>query len=349
MSRMGIALGLQAVQLCHFPNFVTKGIKTRITFIDIEAEREMNLLKNRLRNFFAEIDYSFKDFDHPQLYIPVKDKKTFTDIEFEFISDHFEDDAVQRYLEEAAKDDDSFLTVAITDPDSSTALAVALCLPQAVYDKASVLIRQAYTSAIVSLLSRREKDSNCEYKNLRPYGMLYNCYDIKESDDLLPMMIKYTYDNTTEENTFRDFPVEKIRNNWRDNWQVGDNLSALKASCRYSANSIWVKQRSLDIKEGSVLNSAQINLAARIEHNRWVIEKLLLNFRAPTPEEAEEIANDKEKRKYYKARFIHPDIKAYQVLDMDAKGVDVKLYDINICNAIPFMIKAYREFNSSGV
>jgi len=342
MSRMGIALGIQAAHLCHFPNFITKGIKTRITFIDENADREMNLLKRRLRNFFEEIDYSFKSFDEDIQYDNTSKKIKFTDIEFEFIKDHFEDDAVQKYLEEAALDKTSYLTIAITLPDPSEALSASLYLPSALYDSGtSILIRQEHSYAIVSMISKEEDtDIYRKYKNMRPFGMSANSYDLKQADDLLPMMIKYTYDNTSEEKIIREFPEDIIRKNWIENWRKTDNLSALKASCRYAANFIPVKQRSLGIKEGVDLNSHQIKLAALIEHNRWVTEKLLLGFRAPTPEEVADIT--KEKREYFKARFIHQDIKAYHDLGEDNKNVDVKIYDINISHSLPYMVKAYQ-------
>lgn len=34
MSRMGVAMGVTAAHIAHYPNFVTQGIRTRITFID---------------------------------------------------------------------------------------------------------------------------------------------------------------------------------------------------------------------------------------------------------------------------------------------------------------------------
>ena len=341
MSNMGIALGLQAAQICHFPNFITKGIKTRITFIDKNADRKMNALKRRLRSFFDEIDYSYQNFDENIRYSNKTKKKKFTDIEFEFIKARFEDEEVQRYLEEAALEKTSFLTVAVALSCASTALDGALYLPSAVYDSgASVLVRQEHSHAIVSMLLREEEgDVYRKYKNLRPFGMIENSYDLKQADDLLPMMIKYTYDNTTNEKIIKDFNEDAIRRNWIENWRKTDNISALKASNRYGANIIPVKQRSLDIKEGVDLNPRQINLAARIEHNRWVTEKLLVGFRAPTPEEAARIT--KEKREYFKAHFIHEDIKAYQELGKNEKDINVKVYDINISNSLPYMVKAY--------
>ena len=345
MSRMGIALGIQAAHLCHFPNFISKGIKTRITFIDENADREMNLLKRQLRNFFNEIDYSFKCFDEDIQYNSASDKNIFTDIEFEFIKDHFEDDAVQQYLEDAALDKTSYLTIAVALPDPSDALSASLYLPQIIYDSGvSILVRQEHSYAIVSIISREEDtDTYRKYKNMRPFGMTANFYDLKQADDLLPMMIKYTYDNTSEEKIIRDFPEDVIRRNWIENWRKTDNLSALKASCRYAANFIPVKQRSLGIKEGVDLDNRQINLAALMEHNRWVTEKLLVGFRAPTPEEAVNIT--KEKREFFKARFIHEDIKAYHELGEDDKNIDVKIYDINISHSLPYMVKAYKNNN----
>ena len=341
MSNMGIALGLQAAQICHFPNFITKGIKTRITFIDENADCRMNSLKSRLRNFFNEIDYSYQSFGENIRHSNAKEKKKFTDIELEFIKARFEDEAVQRYIEETALEKTIFLTIAVALSDASSALDAALYLPSVVYDSdASVLVRQEHSHAIISMLSHEEKgDVYRKYKNLRPFGMVENSYDLKQADDLLPMMIKYTYDKTTDEKTVRDFHEDTIRRNWIEKWKKTDNISALKASNRYCANMIPLKQRSLGIKEGVDLNPRQISLAARMEHNRWVIEKLLVGFRAPTPEEA---ASTEEKREYFKTHFIHPDIEAYQELGEDEKGINVKVYDINISNSLPYMIKAYR-------
>ena len=117
-------------------------------------------------------------------------------------------------------------------------------------------------------------------------------------------------------------------------------MSALKASNRYCANSIPVKQRSLGIKPGVELTERQIQLAALMEHNRLTAEKLLLDFRAPTAKELASISAEK-KRDYFKQRLIHEDIKAYAALGCDDKNIDVRVYDINICSAFPYMLEVY--------
>ncbi|MCL2601167.1 MAG: hypothetical protein FWD88_08305, partial [Treponema sp.] len=219
MPNMGIALGIQAAHLCHFPNFITKGIKTRITFVDENADTEMNLLKIRLPSFFDEIDWSYQCLREGVKYDNKSSKTKFTDIEFEFIKARFEEAAVRGYIEQAACENSSYLTVAVAGSNPFGALSAALYLPPIVFDSgAVVLVRQEQSHAIVSMLSHdADKVAYRKYGNLRPFGMLNKCYDITHADDLLPMMIKYAYDNTNGEKTAKEFPEDVICRNWLDN------------------------------------------------------------------------------------------------------------------------------------
>jgi hypothetical protein len=345
MTNMGIALGIQAAQLCHFPNSFTKGIKTRITFIDENAEKEMDFLKGKMRSLFDEIDYFYWDVDSGTKTDNTKTKEKFTDFEFEFVRGRFECDEIQAYLAELAGRENTFLTIASAQQDSATALAAALYLPSAVYEnETQILVYQESSYAVVDMLSQKAPDGAYrKYRNLYPFGMLGGAYDAAEADDLLPMMINYTYNNTSDGSFVRDFPIENIRKSWLLGWKPSDTVSALKASNRYCANSIPVKQRCLGITAGVELTERQIQLAALMEHNRWVAEKLLLGFRSPTAEEAAIIAADKKKRDYFKQRLVHEDIKSYTGLGLDDKNIDVKDYDINICRAIPYMLEVYES------
>lgn len=52
MSRMGVAIGVEAAHLLHFPNFCRdKNIKSVITFIDENADREMNFFQNLIKEW----------------------------------------------------------------------------------------------------------------------------------------------------------------------------------------------------------------------------------------------------------------------------------------------------------
>jgi hypothetical protein len=344
MSNMGIALGFQAAHLCHFPNYCSKGIKTRITFIDENADKEFNFLKGRFRHLFTEVDYFYRDIDAKTQFDNTASKEKFTDIEFECIKARFEQDEVQDYLAELSQQKNTYLTIAVAVAETPAAIACGLYLPEKVYDSgAQILIRQEMYYGTIAMLTAGGAGSEYrKYRNIKPFGMLRNCYDLGRADDLLPMMIKYTYDNTSDDSYAKEFPIDAVQKNWMQNWRATDNISAFKAANRYCANFAYVKKRSLDIKSGEALSALQINYAALMEHNRWVMEKLLIGFRAPTKEEAAGIAAEK-KREYFKARLIHEDIKPYQELGNDDKNIDVKIYDINISNSLPYMLKAYEE------
>jgi hypothetical protein len=331
---MGVSLGLQAAHLCHFPNFVTKGIKTHITFIDENADREMYFLYGRFTNFFEKTSFFCSGFESK--IQASKNNEKLTDLEFEFIKARFEDPVVQQYLANAAASKDSFLTIAVALENPVASLACGLYLPRQIYDSGvQVFVRQALSFATLSMLSREIAGMEYrKYKNVKPFGLLDNCYDRERTDDLLPRMIHHAYNEANSNRFAEEFPLDVIKKEWED----PSNVSSNKASSRYCANSIFVKQRSLGITEGEKLSGRQTYLAARVEHNRWVAEKLLMGFRAPTPEEDMEIAADKDKKKYYKKRLIHTDIKPYDELDIDNKNINVREYDIKICQAMPLML-----------
>ena len=354
MSDMGISLAVQAAHICHFPNFVTKGIKTRITFIDKDADNKIISLKTRLHNFLENIDYFYTCLNQQIQTNKNPKENKFTDIELEFIKANLGDSQVnecllKEYLLKSVNEKTNCLTVAIATPDSASSLAFALNLPEEIFDYgASVLVRQDNLHDIATMLSKEKgADIYNKYKNMRPFGMVNDFSDMEEADFLIPMMIKYVYDNTkfNKEHIIKDFDIEKIKENW-NNWDPEQNVSALKAANRYAADFIYTKQRSLNIKEGIDLDEDQSKLAAKMEHNRWLTEKLLTGFRAPTKQESALIT--KENREYYKSLFIHPDIRPYEELEEDAENLNVKIYDINISNSLPYMLKAFRFYKSSG-
>ena len=337
MSRMGIALGVQASHLCHFPNFIKdKTKKTRITFIDENADKEINFIKGRYRRFLKEVAHTFEDVENPQKNESFYSDELFTDIEWRFIKGRIEHPSIQSKISDWCNDENTLLTIAICFSFPPLAISTGLYLPDAAYDNnIPVLIQQQTSYSILSML-----DSSPRFNNVKPFGMLDNSYDLNDADDLLPMMVKYTYDNTTDNTCLELFPEKEIKENWRK-WKKDDNISALKWSNRYCANSIYVKQRSVKFKVGEALDEKQIDMLAQIEHNRWVIEKLLMGYRAPTKEESKKIETDKEENKNLRKRFIHGDIMAYHSLAEDYTGINAGMYDINIVKSLPFMLKEY--------
>lgn len=72
MTRMGIALAIEAAHIAHFPNFKTHRKKTRITFIDREARREMDFFMGRYRHLFDLSEARFMDCEQDKTFHPAQ-------------------------------------------------------------------------------------------------------------------------------------------------------------------------------------------------------------------------------------------------------------------------------------
>ena len=129
MSKMGIAMGLEALQQAHYLNSAIA--RTRVTFIDTNADKEMSFFKGRYANLFELVRTRFIDASvsaGPSLYKakwedPIADGKwahltedneNFLDVEIEFIKGSLECHLRLRYV---AEDDGNLRTVTQeTDP-----------------------------------------------------------------------------------------------------------------------------------------------------------------------------------------------------------------------------------------
>jgi hypothetical protein len=335
MSEMGITMGVQAMLICHFPNFVEKGIKTRITFIDTAADLEIQRMQMQYANLFNEIEYVYRDIEIGKQYEKHGAKAKFTDIELQFIKSRIEHPEIRRFLNEECNNVKSLVTIAVCYQQASEVVSVGLSLPDAVYDNdIPVLIKQENSCAMLAMLSQNIKDGSYrKYRNVKPFGMLEHCYDLNKADDRIPMMVNYVYDYYYRTKIIpTDFPDDDMLALWR-------RLStSLKWSNRYNADSIGVKQRSFAIQPDKHITERQLEQMSIVEHNRWVIEKLLMGYRAPTVQEREIIAKDKTQKNHYKKRFIHYDICAYKDLENDTSGSNVKEYDRCISKAIQVII-----------
>jgi hypothetical protein len=317
MSKTGVALGIQASHLCHFPNFIRNSkLKTRITFIDEQADTEMYFLQGRYRHLFNEIDYTYEDMAQPENNHNNKHKSKFTDIEWHFIKGRVEHPAVQEKLKVYSAEEDSFLTVAVCFNFSANAIASGLYLPDEVYDNRNtqVLVQQNTSWSVLSMLKSTEK-----YRNVKPFGMSDNLLDLSKLDDLLPMIVNYVYDYYFNEGECANLPDTIPEDVSKSKWH---NLStALKWSNRYNANMLDIKFRSLTPDKPF---SEQTDIIAQVEHNRWSIEKLLMGFRQITAEE-KATADKKRLKELKKKYFIHTDICAFADLPNTTKDIDRKL------------------------
>lgn len=232
MTKMGIAVAIQAAQIAHYPNFKINGDnphRTKITFIDPDAENEMDFFMGRYQNLFnlarhRYLDLSKRDYSLDAEWVDpflVESKEykylgpNFLDIEWEFIKGSVEQPGVMEYLRRSAdnayspnneeacmtKEDNgkSLLTIAVCNKYSNEAIAEGIYMPSIVYDKAQqILVYQRESSEILYNLyfkegKEQEQSCNKRYSKLRPFGMLNADFTIDKDSYYRAMLCNYVY------------------------------------------------------------------------------------------------------------------------------------------------------------
>ena len=263
MSRMGVAMGHTAAHLAHYPNFITKGVRSRITFIDTNADTERDFLKGRYHELFKlaryrTIDTTVEDFDANKDVTWVNENyeshlgKDFIDVEWEFVKGGIESDSVRQYLVKIAENENARLTVAVCLPESNAAVATAIYLPDKIYNKAQqVLVYQRKNGVVVDQISQNNKRYN---KKLRAFGMIGKCYDFDliEEFEALGSYIgkKYKeYDDDLENNFIAEHPLT-----------AEDDAAKKKAFDEITAEELANKRVQSAIQRGLTIPQEDLNL-----------------------------------------------------------------------------------------
>ncbi len=319
MTSMGVALAMKAAHIAHYPNFVRDNkLKTRITFIDLNADTEFDMLRGRYKSLFTQCDYRVVDtVDPSRSYACAGKGGGMTDIEFEFVKGAVESRPVQQLLEKWSEPDDpQLLTIAICFEVPQKSIATALYMPRAVYGKAlSILVRQNISCSTIELVRKAH-----QYRKLRAFGMLDECYDVDDRTLVQARRINYIYNKITPEMTAPQSLEDSVAEHlWK-------NLTTVhRWSNVYNAHSIPTKWRSfghLDPKQVWE-DPALVELMAQVEHNRWVVERLIMGFRPTTVEEDEQIRSGVVKKKEVEQKhFAHTYLKLYDELDESVKDYD---------------------------
>ena len=324
MSRMGIALAIEAAHLAHYPNY--KKRRTKITFIDKTVDVEKDFFMNRFKALFAlshwrygvpvgekivfDKDHEIKDCEHLG--------GDFIDVEWEFIKAPVQSHAVQQYIVDSSNDEHARLTIAVCIPENSRAIAAAAYLPDSVYESDStlqVLVYQRLNGELVRQIS----NNNGRYsKKIKAFGMASMCYDsdLVELSEHMANAISVAYDKymakfneekaqalaelmtqvpaeqnaQPEEKKAEDKPADK-----KDGGNKGKTAAAKMWSNNYNIHSMWTKFRSVTTSDGKVFDplntvfdkpeSVMMKELGQIEHNRWNMEQLLLRIRPLTKDE----------------------------------------------------------------
>jgi len=364
-SNFSVACAMEAAHHLHFANFENDNSqKTRITFIEQNADQELREFATRNRHFFEIQPYLYQDIasgmKEPEVRTELVDSRLehtgFLDVEFEFIKGDVYSLSVQNLLRTWAEDDEQHLSLFIAMADQRKNFMIGMNLPDEVYDCAvPVFIRQDRADDFVTNLRQADgnvieychvKEGNLiktarkgRYANLYPFGMDDMAYYTDETANKRAKLINYLYCHCSE-NHFPDqgvldsTPTETI---WEEANKAWNELSvALKWSNLYAAYSIYCKLNSLRAMSSSSLTEEDIEALAATEHNRWNVEKLLMGYRKARPEEDkyifEQFSSDFNKTNKKKL-FIHHDIRPFSDLD------DIKLLDYEFSRFIPWIVQ----------
>ena len=429
MTKMGIAMALQAAHVCHFPNFVSTECgnpdcekrgkcrlgarkRTRITFVDSNADLEMDYFKGRFTSLMEETRTRYLDFLQGGDYGLWQkdpdckwkgDEKGWYDIEWEFIRGRIESDPVRDLMVAATDDSSHIVTVAVCLPKSHQSIAAAMYLPESVLEKSlQVLVFQRRSGKILDELSGKGREDSdkmvLRYRNISPFGMFSEGYDSSLDDDSRAKLVSYVYDSyyalkparsdwesgkQNEKPTlvmrgwdrsdvgflryhckdgFLDYPDEEkdpegvlcrryadYDGFWRKK-RVEDKMSSF-----FNANSIGTKLRGIGVEEEDAwkapINMDQVKVLARVEHNRWNIEKMLTGYRALTVDEVDELAREekgtkpwKKKRKEKKDWPSRAHLDICSVEELYRREVkDTIAFDTSLSMAIPAILRVEKE------
>jgi hypothetical protein len=289
-TNLAVAFAMEAAHLLHFPNFneVTKKQKTRITFIDINAEIEMTQFATRNRHFFEVQSYYYKDMtsdhnneeDNPKRELLSKvfseniAGSDFLDTEYEFVKGDVCSNYVQNEIKKWAVDKEQYLSIFLTLADQRKNFMMGMNMPDEVYDnEIPVFIRQDRSDNFVTNLRKtaanekpqkychvvndevKKEERKGRYANIYPFGMCDTAYYIDETAIRRAKLINYLYSTADYScNRFKDSTVlasmtdESI---WREADKKWKELTvALKWSNLYNAYSIPCKMASLRVMRG---------------------------------------------------------------------------------------------------
>lgn len=367
MSNMGIALGIQALYQAHYPNYVRNSLlKTRVAFIDRNADKEMAFFQGRYATLFELVRHRYIDANKcnaellnseedcgvdsdsmgykwidPMQNINCQWKhlsnegKNFLDVEIEFVKGELESKGVRHYLTAISKDQTSKLTIAICLTNAHQAIAASLYMPTEVYankNMKQILVYQRHADDIICNI-KNETNSSKRYNNLYPFGMIYANYVDDNARYWKAVLVNAVYDASKSNK-----PLPNIHN--RKNQDVIaaiDSWERLK-ECKKISNKLFAD--SIEQKLRCICSDQEV--MAKCEHNRWNIEQLLMGF-APISEEddktlrelvaAGEPTDNKKRELKESSDNVHPNICDFAHLSAIDPGA--KDYDINLNRAIP--------------
>lgn len=300
------------------------------------------------------------------LLIPSLSSHDFLDVEFEFIKGDIYSHQMQEEISRWATDEGQYLSIFLSMTDQRSNFMMGMNMPDEVYShQVPVFIRQdradnfvtklraadsqdfAYSTIAKGTLNTEQRKGR--YANLYPFGMDDTAYCSDNRTFQQAKLINFLY--STADYThykFTSLPELSAMDQGKI-WEAAEKgwhelPVALKWSNLYSTYNFPCKLASLRAIRGLAANDtshdldeitqAELDVLGHVEHNRWNVEKLLMGYRKPLPQEDKyESAEFAKPLSKNKKLFIHHDIRPFEELDI------VKELDYEIVKYIPWILK----------
>lgn len=294
MTSVGYAFATTAAQLCHFPNFhesSPRPIRTKITFVDPEADRKMNQFKSSYSSLFRLSHSRYYSNDKEWLqWRPESQFEDFLDVEWEFVKGTTDEEWVKKMLVECANDAQQVLSIAFCSESADTNFSQSMQLPQQLYsgydDAQQADMSEGYTNIYVyqpgsSSLVKAAQAEVMHLRNLIPFGEQSYDYDLLMSrQTAVAKRVSYLYQKEDSGKQFVAMPTDTALLD-----TIWQQLSLVdKMSLIHSATSVSTKMRCLGLRSAEALlpieDVDRVEVLSQIEHARWMMEKLLLGFGA---------------------------------------------------------------------
>lgn len=298
--RMAQAFATTAAHIAHYPNYITRGVRTRITIVDEDIDDFIQMMRGQ---YSALMRLSYWTLKNGQLEMESEHQPTpendFLDVEWEFIRAKISAQPVRNYMAFVAEDEYDLLTVALTSDEANQNICEAISLPRIVQDmQIPVFVYQPDSTAMADWMHA----ASC-FRHIYPFGMSGDCYD-----PLMQQRIHWAQRSNEVYNRYLcSIGQEQQTQGW-DELRMVDQYSNL-----YHANYDYATLRRISDKE----------LYGRLEHNRWNMEKLLMGFDALySSKERQRADRMSAEKKQLKARFVHPNIAPFEDLTSDTQEID---------------------------
>lgn len=347
-TNFAVAFAMEAANVLHFPN--GEKVKTRITFIDKNADEEKAEFIIRNRHFFEVQKYYYYDFSEgkdkekekqgarDEFVIFDGDDANFLDVEFEFIKGDVFSKEIQDHICKWADEHNQkqYLSIFLAMANQRQNFVMGMNMPESVYvNEVPLFIRQDRSDNFVSNLRSADKkvrdgkkgsiyyflnkENKVEergplggrYANIYPFGMNETAYSADEKSLECAKLVNYLYSTTKpSDNKFQSLLV----------------LNAMSdEQIRAAADEYW-RGRSVAFKWSNIYNaySLRIKLAMLRSMRRLEMDNKSMDTRPLSDEEVNVLAQVEHNRWNVEKllmgyRKAHKDEDKYAVEDEDMK------------------------------